>query len=323
MSHALSLLLLVLAAGAIGAADPTTERRLEPAGRLEFGPISESSGLAKSRVWPGVFWTHNDSGDEARLFAVDGRGALIAPDWDEAYAGLRIADAVNLDWEDVACDDSGHLVIGACGNNGNARRDLAVYVLPEPNPRAVNAARALKRIPFAFEDQLEFPPKARNFDCEAVFFARGALHFLTKHRSDSRTVLYRLEAPPASAALPSAEGDPWFAPFREDWMHAARKVGEADLAGLHPDEAALVTAADCSEDGRRLAVLNYRALWLFELEPGGPGDAEGDWLRGRRSWLPIEAAQCEAVAWDGDTLVVTNEQRDVFRVAASELRPVD
>lgn len=306
-----------------GADPPLTERALEAAGRLEFAPISESSGLVKSRVWPGVFWTLNDSGDEARIFAVDGHGALIAPDWDESYAGLAISDAVNVDWEDVACDDAGHLVIGACGNNGNARRDLAVYVLPEPNPRAVNAARALKRIPFAFEDQTEFPPRARNFDCEAVFFARGALHFLTKHRSDTRTVLYRLDAPDGSRALPAGDGEPWFASFRGDLVQPARRVGEADLAGLHPDEAALVTAADCSEDGRRLAVLNYRAIWLFELSPGGPGDEEGNWLLGKRSWLPIDAAQCEAVAWDGDTLVVTNEQRDVFRVAASELRPVE
>jgi len=304
------------------AAAPAAERRLEPAGRLDFAPIAESSGLVASRVWPGVFWTHNDSGDEARIFAVDGRGALIAPEWAEDYAGLRIADAVNVDWEDVAVDDAGQLLVAACGNNGNARRDLALYVLPEPNPLGVEAARALKRIPFAFEDQAEFPPAARNFDCEALFFARGAAVLLTKHRADSRTALYRLEAPPAEFALPSPPGAPWSAPFREDWVHRARRVGEADLGGLHPDEPALVTAADCSADGRRLAVLNYRAVWLFELAPGGPGDAADNWLEGRRSWLPIVAGQCEAVAWDGDTLVVTNEQRDVFRVAASELQPV-
>jgi hypothetical protein len=317
-----ALLLATLLATAQLAADGGAfpARRLEPAGRLDFEPIAESSGLVASRVWPGVFWTHNDSGDEARIFAVDGRGTLIAPAWDKAYGGLRLAGAVNLDWEDIAVDGDGHLLIGAFGNNGNARRDLAIYVLPEPNPRAVNAARVLKRLPFVFEDQREFPPEARNYDCEALFFARGSVHLLTKHRSDSRTVLYRLEPPPAEAALPAAAGDPWFTPFREDRMQLARRVGEADLGAQAPGEPAMVTAADLHPDGRRLALLSYRAIWLFELEPGGPGDAEGNWLAGRRSWLPIEAGQCEAIAWEGDTLVLTNEQRDLFRVGAGELR---
>ena len=35
--------------------------------------ITESSGLAASRRHPGTVWTTNDSGDEARLFAVDAR----------------------------------------------------------------------------------------------------------------------------------------------------------------------------------------------------------------------------------------------------------
>lgn len=37
--------------------------------RLANQAIAESSGLACSRTTPGVFWTHNDSGDQARLFA--------------------------------------------------------------------------------------------------------------------------------------------------------------------------------------------------------------------------------------------------------------
>ena len=43
---------------------------------VDMGPIPrevrESSGLAVSRAYPGVFWTHNDSGDRPRLYALDG-----------------------------------------------------------------------------------------------------------------------------------------------------------------------------------------------------------------------------------------------------------
>ena len=47
--------------------------------RLRDPRIVEASGLAVSRRHPGVLWTHNDSGDPARLFAVgaDGRTRAV------------------------------------------------------------------------------------------------------------------------------------------------------------------------------------------------------------------------------------------------------
>jgi hypothetical protein len=40
--------------------------------------VSESSGLACGRQDRGVFWTHNDSGDSARVFAFTIRGEHVA-----------------------------------------------------------------------------------------------------------------------------------------------------------------------------------------------------------------------------------------------------
>ena len=59
------------------------------------------------------------------------------------------------------------------GNNGNARRDLAVYVVKEPNPEANLQAHSLKRIPVAYPDQKAFPDEQWHYDCEAVFVFRG------------------------------------------------------------------------------------------------------------------------------------------------------
>jgi len=61
------------------------ERTENPAGRVPYGRgrelcrlqsrgINESSGLACSRTTPGLFWTHNDSGDDARVFLFDRQG---------------------------------------------------------------------------------------------------------------------------------------------------------------------------------------------------------------------------------------------------------
>ncbi len=282
---------------------------LEAAARIEFEAIGESSGIAKSRRYPGVYWTHNDSGDRARIFAVDSAGALIRPEWAEDYEGLELHGAFNYDWEDLATDDEGNLLIGACGNNGNARRDLAVYVVPEPNPRAVTASHVLKRIPVAFPGQAKFPPQRRNFDCEAIFFSGGRLHFLSKNRSDSGTELYRLD-PPSGGGVYHA----WHEAFAGDRVYTLALVGSRDVRGVDPEVPGLVTAADCRPEGGALAVLCYRSVWLFEPLRGG-------FFEGRVSWLPIAAGQCEAICFDGERLVITNEQREIFHLPLAELLP--
>ena len=43
-------------------------------GIIEYDEIREASGIAASRKNSNVFWTHNDSGDENRLFAFDEQG---------------------------------------------------------------------------------------------------------------------------------------------------------------------------------------------------------------------------------------------------------
>ena len=51
---------------------------LTPLANLEGPPGSgEVSGIVPSRQWPGVFWVHNDSGDETRIYPVgrDGSGS--------------------------------------------------------------------------------------------------------------------------------------------------------------------------------------------------------------------------------------------------------
>lgn len=267
---------------------------LEPVAHMTFEPIRESSGLVRSRQWPDVFWTHNDSGDESRIFAIRRDGSVIHPEGRSLgdYKGIEIRGAVNIDWEDIAADDEGNLIIAACGNNANTRRDLALYIVPEPWPEHTTVTRVTRTIPFYFPDQPPIPGSPRNFDCEAVFWARGRIYLLTKHRSDRKTKLYRLDEARAETRVPLT------------------LLGEFDIGGM-------VTAADASPDGRRLAVLTYDAVWLFEL--AGRGD---DYFGGAIRRLPIKAKQCEALCFDGETLRIGNEQRELFVIPIDRLRVV-
>jgi uncharacterized protein YbjT (DUF2867 family) len=133
--------------------------------RMASDELREASGLALSHRQPNLLWTHNDSGDRARLFLLDLEGALVAE-----YA---VDGAKAIDWEDMTADGAGHLYVGDIGNNRSARRDLRVYRLVEPDPSEPSRACAERSMPFHYADQSAFDPSA--FDAEALYFADGAL----------------------------------------------------------------------------------------------------------------------------------------------------
>jgi len=292
-----------------------------PAVRVTHGPLDEMSGIVKSRRYPDTFWVHNDSGDVPRIFALRGDGTVIMPGFlasqfslgetaeagKTLYPGVAIDGAANFDWEDISLDGD-TLYIADLGNNGNARRDLAVYVLPEPNPLAINRAHVLKRLPVAYPDQAAYPDPAKwHFDCEAVFIHQGKLHVVTKHRAPGQ-----IGTPETGANL-----------YRLDTQHTDRVNVLRRLDGVR-DLGGWVTGANVSPDGRTLAVLcqaPVASVWLFDLR-GATGDRLLSSGRARRLILE-NAEQCEAVCFDdNETLLVTNEQRAIFRLKVADFGPV-
>jgi len=264
--------------------------KLESFAKIKAHEVDECSGMVKSRQFADVYWIHNDSGDEARIFAVNQQGEPIKPANMPEYRGIQITDARNIDWEDITTDTSGTLIIGDTGNNGNRRQDLAIYLLSEPNPNVSQAVPA-KKIRFYYPDQHEFPPEKRNYDAEAIFWANGKIYLLTKHRSDNDTKLYRFDSLLDSATNPLTLLDTF------------------NIRGQ-------VTAADASPDGKKLAVLTYNAIWMFEVESGD------EYFNGKINWLPIVAGQCESICFDGEKLVVSNEGGKLFQIPFTDLLPV-
>jgi len=267
-------------------------------GTLKDDALDESSGLVASRLHPGVFWTHNDSGSEPRLFAIDATGA--------AKGQVKVTGAPAVDWEDLAADDSGHLWIHDGGNNKNRRKDLTVIRVPEPTALAGEVA-ADRVIAFHYPEQTEFPPASRNFDSEALYWDGGRLMLLTKHRSDTRTVLYVFPA--------GFQDDPRYSGVSAPGVSVPlTKLGEFDVGGAEANFGGQVSGADISRDGRRLAVLTYHGLFVFE-RPDGDGPV--NWLGGAQREIRLVqliTQQCEAIAWDGDALLFTNEGRAVMRI---------
>jgi hypothetical protein len=272
--------------------------RLQPYARIESRMISESSGIVKSRTYPGVFWTHNDSGDQARMFALDRKGELIQPDVSVSYQGIAVHGAENLDWEDIATDNEGHLYIGDLGNNTKRREVFTIYRIREPDPTKTIGLFVDRRIIVYYPDEDDPSIKQSRVNAEALCWARGRLFIISKEDATRFSDLYVLE----DVGEFDSESSPVERPLRLAGSFAFR---------------GMVTGADASEDGSRFAVLTYSGVWLFEVEDGSV-----DYFKGRVSWLPIRAGQCEAICFDNDALVISNEGGRLFEVSLQDLIPV-
>ena len=289
--------LIAIGANAIAASG------LEVIGRLDHEALAEVSGIVKSARGD-FYWVHNDSGDAARVFAIDPDGNPLRPpflrvpisDW----TGHAIDGASHFDWEDIALSD-GVLYIADVGNNGNARRDLGVYVVNEPDPLAIPKMRALRYLPVRYPDQKDHPGDVWHFDCEALFVANGKLHFLTKHRQPRKI----------------SQGAPGTKLYRLDTQYTGRE-NVLTLVGERQD-VSQVTGADLSPDGLRLAIATYTTLWIFDKPALGE-----NWLSGNAWRLEMDSAiakQLEALAWqDASTLRLVNEQRDILRARVDDFQ---
>src|SRR5690554_3298139 len=99
-------------------------------GIVNSAEINEASGLVRSAKLPNYFWTHNDSGDQARLFLIDSTATHRAT--------YYLADVSAHDWEDIAWMERGegrhYLLVGDIGDNKGKRDHVRVHVLEEQIP---------------------------------------------------------------------------------------------------------------------------------------------------------------------------------------------
>jgi hypothetical protein len=234
--------------------------------------VDESSGLAESRRTPGVFWTHNDSGGDPVLFAVNVRGQLLGR--------VTVTGAENQDWEDIAagpCPAGSCLYIADTGNNEGARRSVHVYRVAEPAPNATSTAPA-ERI------TLRYPGTAH--DSEAMFvLPDGGLYLVTKGRRELVEV-YRAPAP-----------------LRAGAEVVLQRVGR--LSPAEPGRINQVTGAAATPDGERIVIRTYTGLYLFRTADLLRGDTPA---AERVDLAPLGEPQGEAVEIRADgTVLLTSE----------------
>ncbi|MGI8810397.1 MAG: hypothetical protein ACR2KK_21610 [Acidimicrobiales bacterium] len=272
--------------GAAAAPSPSGYQPSTVLGTVADPAIGESSGLVASRRNPGLVWTHNDSGDEPFVFCLDLQ-ARSCGQW-------RVAGAEAFDWEDMAAGPGPragepYLYLGDIGDNIDQRSELVVYRIPEPaatagqvpsggSPATTAPAEALR---------LRYPDGPHNSEALLVHPETGDLYVVSKDAQSAK--VYKAKAPldPARPATMVEVG--------------SIRLG-AGSRGLE-----VVTGADISPDGRRVAVSTYSQGYELVLPGGGVFDD----IWGERP-VPVALGprlQGESVAYrlDGRALLTTSE----------------
>lgn len=212
-------------------------------GKIRSADITESSGLAASRCQENVLWTHNDSGDDAYIFAIDLEGNNLGT-W-------KIGDAENIDWEDIASfkDRTGKcfIYIGEIGDNKLRRREHAVIRVAEPTvseaTRSTSKKNALNIDSFEIV-KFVYPDFDQDAETLMVEPKSGDIYVVTKRVSG-----------PSGVYLVKTN-------FGNTQTQRAEKVTELAVPSI-PN--GFVTGGDISPDGKRMVICDYTQAYEWSL----------------------------------------------------------
>jgi hypothetical protein len=179
--------------------------------------ITESSGLAASRLHPGIYWTHNDSDDGPYLYAVDSStGKTVARITLTGVGTPRDVEAISI-------GPGNRIFVGDIGDNlGGTWPYVWIYELPEPKQLTDRTIRATQYV-------VKYADGARDAESLVVHPKTGRVYIIDKKEEGGH--LY--EGP----ARLSASGTNVFKP-----------IAPVDL---------WATDAALSPDGKQLAVRGY------------------------------------------------------------------
>jgi hypothetical protein len=197
--------------------------------------INEASGLEISQNK--ILWTHNDGGLPI-LYGLDTLGKIVQT--------IQL-NHNNNGWEDLCQDEKGNFFVGNFGNNFNARKDLKIFKIPNPETIKEPIING-ETIHFSYSDQKSYPPSnsQKNFDMDAMICLRDSLLLFSKNRTNpfsGYTKIYFLSTQPGEQiAMPI------------DSIFLGKKYGMMSY---------WVTGADISPNKNVIALLSHDCIWLI------------------------------------------------------------
>lgn len=243
----------------VGCTDSQTAQQnpsiIEFAGRLDYKPLDEASGLAWSGLADDLLWAVNDGG-AAVIYGIGRDGSKRGK--------VAIDKAGHRDWEDMEAFTLGgtsYLLIADIGDNEAVRKDVSLYVLAEPDPGE-------KEVDIGWRIDFSYPDGPRDAEAIAVDADNELIYVLSKR--DIPAHLYSLPLRPGTDDAIVAE-----------YLGLLKSLPQPTLADVNA--APLTdnwhwqpTAMAIAPDGEAALVLTYGAIYYYARSPGETwGDALG------------------------------------------------
>jgi len=254
---------------------------------LKDPAVRESSGIVASRRNPGLLWTHNDSGDGPFLYALDEGG--------NRQGVWRVSGAEADDWEDISAGPGPqpgipYLYVGDIGDNEEARREITIYRVPEPEvtPDAANSGGKKPQVTEPADAiDLQYPDGRHNAEALLVHPVTGDIYVITKTLTAAPNV-YKLAAPYSTSGIK-----------RLTLLGAIQNVPTG-----------LITGGDVAPDGKSFVLCDYFGAYELRL-PGGASPFDEVWGQAATGINLGNRQQGESVCYaaDGKSLYATSEKR--------------
>jgi hypothetical protein len=195
--------------------------------------------MVASRQNKGILWIHNDSGDDAQLFAVTAQG--------ETVATYRVSGATARDWEDIALGPGpetrkDYLYIGDIGDNRGKHQHIIVYRVPEPQLGVKNGSPVHRTAP-AQALRLRYPDGPRDAETLLADPLSGDLYIITKRG--------------------------WFSTvYRAPYPHSTTEQSVMERVVVL--SWSLAVGGDISADGQSILIRRYDSASIFKRPIEGP-----------------------------------------------------
>lgn len=205
--------------------------------------LLEVSGVAASRINPGVLYIHDDSGNPNQVYLTNGNGDNIGT--------LTLTTVGNRDWEDIAVGPGpvtgvNYVYIGDIGDNDSKYGSIFIYRFPEPDLTG-------KTIPYTADIgtldiiELKYPDGPRNAETLMVDPLTKDIYIASKTSNLSNIYVARYPQSTTSATV--------MAPVVQLYFNKA-------------------TGGDISPDGSEIILRSNELFWYWKL-PAGTSVAQG------------------------------------------------
>ncbi len=165
-------------------------------GVIENTTIKEASGIVASYKNKGLLWTHNDSGDNNRIYSMDASG--------KSTREFYLEGANNRDWEAIGMatfPEGSFIYVGDIGDNNANYPDYTIYRVPEPEITAstpkTNTLKNVQKISYKYSDGAR--------DAEAILIDQNTKDIYIISKREDKKRLYRLPYPQSYTQTITAE----------------------------------------------------------------------------------------------------------------------